>query len=78
MTRFSLRAFLDRLSASRDRGYSRTGTISAEPFPPRRRDEGEDGLGVPVPVGPRPRRGGAQAQPPREEEEAVVMPPLRG
>lgn len=78
MTRFSLRALLDRLGASRDRGYIRTGTTSAEPFPPRRRDEGEDGIGVPVPVGPRPRRGGAQAQLPKEEEEALVMPPLRG
>lgn len=69
MTRFSVRALLDRLG----------GLKREEPRPRSpRRDEGEDGLGVPVPVGPRPRRGGAQAQPPKEEEEALVMPPPRG
>ncbi|MPY67860.1 hypothetical protein F8S09_14415 [Deinococcus sp. SDU3-2] len=78
MTRFSVRALLGRLGASRLKGYVQTGTTRAMPFPPRRRDEDEDGPGVPVPVGPRPRRGGAQAQPPREEEETLVMPPLRG
>ncbi|WP_161780328.1 hypothetical protein [Deinococcus sp. RL] len=52
--------------------------MKLRPGPPRRRDEGEEGPGVPVPTGPRPRRGGAQAQPPREEEEALVTPPRRG
>ncbi|EYB67582.1 hypothetical protein DEIPH_ctg035orf0024 [Deinococcus phoenicis] len=76
MTRFSFRALLDRIGGS---GFKWTGAALAGPsHAPRRREEGEDGIGVPVPVGPRPRRGGAQAQPPREEEEAVALPPLRG
>ncbi|GAA5532339.1 hypothetical protein Dalu01_00728 [Deinococcus aluminii] len=33
-------------------------------------DDEDEGLGVPVPVGPHPRRGGAQARPPGEREPA--------
>lgn len=33
---------------------------------PRRPNDEDDGAGVPVPTGPRPRRGGAQARPPQE------------
>lgn len=37
--------------------------------PPQRRDDQDDGIGVPVPAGPRPIRGGAQAKPPALEDE---------
>lgn len=32
-------------------------------------DDWDDGIGVPVPTGPRPRRGGAQAKPPALPDE---------
>ncbi|WP_415814043.1 hypothetical protein [Deinococcus marmoris] len=40
--------------------------------PPR--DDQDDGVGVLVPAGPRPLRGGAHAQPPRPEKEGRDTP----
>ncbi|MFC5849809.1 hypothetical protein [Deinococcus petrolearius] len=39
----------------------------------RRPDDRDDGLGVPVVAGPRPRRGGAQARPPEPEREDELV-----
>lgn len=41
-------------------------------FPPRRRPGDDDGLGVPVPAGPKPRVGGAAAAPPARERRELV------
>lgn len=38
--------------------------------PPPGFEEGDGGMKVPIPTGPRPRIGGAEAQPPEVEEEA--------
>ncbi|MBB5365587.1 hypothetical protein [Deinococcus humi] len=40
--------------------------------PPR--DDQDDGLGVLVPAGPRPLRGGAHAQPPKPQEDRRDLP----
>ncbi len=42
------------------------GVLEVVVLPPRRDDD--DGIGVPVPVGPRPRKGGAAAAPPPRRE----------
>ncbi|BDP40163.1 hypothetical protein DAETH_01320 [Deinococcus aetherius] len=53
-------------------GWARqiTGEGSTQESPPHRlRGDGEEGLGVPVPVGPRPIRGGAHAAFPEDVED---------
>lgn len=46
---------------------------------PQRRDDADDGIGVPVPAGPRPIRGGAHAKlPALEDEELDAELTLRG
>ncbi|MBB6016411.1 hypothetical protein ACFP9V_08900 [Deinococcus radiopugnans] len=42
------------------------------PIPPR--DDQDDGIGVLVPAGPRPLRGGAHAKPPVPEKERQDRP----
>ncbi|MBB5233822.1 hypothetical protein [Deinococcus budaensis] len=67
-----LRRLLDRLG--RGRVYEQPASLIVGP--PGNDDDEEDGPGVPVPVGPRPRRGGAQARPPVAEE-APELPTRR-